>query len=603
MPDPDLQQRVAALEARVAELEARLSRARRRPSEAPPARRAKAPSPGFKWAEAKSEDVLGKVGIGLLLVGVLFLLKYSIDQGLLTPAVRVAGAGALGAGLVAGGLRLRGSRPALGRLLTGGGIAALFGTLWTASSLYPLLPAPAALGGMVLVAALAFGLALRESDAALSVVGALGALMTPLLLYREPGQMGLLMGYTALVVVGAGAVYARRGWPALAGAAALGGWGVITTAWSVGVLPTGAAATGFDRTAFAAGVAATWLATGVVPLARAAMRTAPAAPTSGPVGASAAELRGGAFASWPPLLRPDALAAFAAPLFAFGFTDATWSLSALAATLLALALAGGYGAAAWALRRRPLFGPALLASGALVAWAAGRALGDPDALLMATLVVLGCGLVWLARRERRGDLASIGHAVALLGTLALAGALYVAGGVFDERPPAHTGAETLQHTLSGLLAVGALGLVGFRSARGSAARTGHLLAAHAVAVVLLRMLLAPLADGAALTSGAWGVYGIALVAVGLRLRDDLVRQIGLGTLLLTVAKVLVFDLADISALWRVFLFMGFGGLLLLVSYLVPSLLGRGEPARPADGAPPAPSADPAPPPQPSEPPA
>jgi uncharacterized membrane protein len=91
-------------------------------------------------------------------------------------------------------------------------------------------------------------------------------------------------------------------------------------------------------------------------------------------------------------------------------------------------------------------------------------------------------------------------------------------------------------------------------------------------VLWMRVGLRPLENGPFLTSAAWGVYGVALVVVGLRLHDDLIRQIGLGTVLVTALKVLVFDLAAVPGLWRVLLFMGLGGLLLLVSYLVPSLL-------------------------------
>ncbi|MEL6616909.1 MAG: DUF2339 domain-containing protein, partial [Bacteroidota bacterium] len=267
MTDPDLQARVEALEARVAELEEALAerppapQARPRPQRRPVARQRPATPPGLRvrWAEAKSEDVLGKVGIALFLLGILFLLKMAVDQGWLTAPVRVGGTGVIGAVLVAVGMRLRRQRPILGRLLTGGGIAALYGALWTASALYPLLPALPALAGMAGVAALALVLASRENDAALSVVGTLGALMTPLILYREGGQMELLMGYLAIVMAGAGIVYARHGWGALVGAASGGGWGVVLVAWLVAFWPP-EAASGADRWALTLGALAVVLA-------------------------------------------------------------------------------------------------------------------------------------------------------------------------------------------------------------------------------------------------------------------------------------------------------------------------------------------------------
>src|SRR5690606_35208641 len=329
-PDDDLRARVEALERRVAELEAqRRGVVRPRPRAAP--RRGW----GLRWAEARSEDVLGKAGIALLLVGVLFLLRYGIERGWLTPAVRVAGAGVVAAVLLGLGQRLRERRHTLGRLLTGGGIAAFYGTLWTASLLYPLLPVPVAFVGLAAVAALALVLALRERDAALSVVGTLGGLLTPLLLYRDPGQMGALVAYTALVLGASGAVYARQGWPALLGAAALGGWGALFVAWLVGVEAAGA--TTAERLAFTAGVLVAVGVTGSLPVARALREGVPADPF---------------FGRWPRLLRPFALSVAAAPVVGVGLLDAAWGWSGPLGAAVALGLAAACGAGAARVRAR-----------------------------------------------------------------------------------------------------------------------------------------------------------------------------------------------------------------------------------------------------------
>ncbi|MFN3595820.1 MAG: DUF2339 domain-containing protein [Rubricoccaceae bacterium] len=533
--------RIEALEARVAALEATLARA----EAARPARPRRTAQPlTLRWREARSEDVLGKVGIALLLVGVLFLLKYSLDRDLLTPAVRVAGAGAIGALLVGLGLRLRRRRPTLGRLLTGGGIAALYGTLWTASTLYPLLPLWGAFGAMVGVAALALGLAVRERDAALSVVGTLGGLMTPLLLYREPGQMAALSAYTALLVGAAGAVFAQTRWPALLSAAAAGGWAVMLVAWFVGLLGIEPVPSVTDRLAFSAGVAAVFAATGLLPLV-----VPPVLPS--------------AQARW----RASALAAIAGPLAALALLDAAWTWpDAVAAALLA-ATGVTYGAAAY-LRRGDAarFVPLVVASAALATWAAGRTSGAADGLTLGVGTALGTGLAWLGRRDRLADLEHLGHAAALLGALALGVYLYATASAEAVAP---------RKVAAGALGLSALLAHGLASARGSRQRLLYLTAGHTLVLLLLRLVLLPQPEAAGLTSGAWGLYGVATLVAGLRLRDDVLRQVGLGTVLLTVAKVLVFDLSAIPTLWRVLLFTGLGALLLAVSYLVPSLL-RGE---------------------------
>ncbi len=565
-PDDDLRARLDALERRVAELERQARTVR-------PLRRATTVTKravGFRWAEARSEDVLGKAGIALLLVGVLFLLKYTLEQGWLTAAVRVAGAGGVGAVLLGLGLRLRATRPTLGRLLTGGGIAAFYGTLWTASLLYPLLPVPLAFLGLAAVAALSLVLASREDDAALSVVGTLGGLLTPLLLYRAPGQMAALAAYTSLVLGGAAVVYTRKGWPALLGAAALGGWGALFVAWLVGIAPTTVATTG-DRLAFSFGVVVAWGVTAAWPLQRALTQGVPADPF---------------FARWPRLLRPFTLAVAAGPFVAVALLDGAWPWGSAFAAALALGLAGAYGLGASRTHARPVvFAALVLAAAGLAAWSAGRAFGvlPLDGRSLAAFVGLGCALVTLGRRDGLADLERVGHAVALAGAAFLFGhLLFVVGTPWT---PLHRlgVVEQVRESLAALAGSVALGWVGFRSARGSTERAVYVTAGHLVVVLWMRLLLRPLDNGPFYTSAVWGVYGIALVVIGLRLRDDLVRQIGLGTVLATAAKVLLFDLAAVPGLWRVLLFMGLGGLLLLVSYLVPSILrGAARPDAEAD---------------------
>ncbi|MDX1489550.1 MAG: DUF2339 domain-containing protein, partial [Acidiferrobacterales bacterium] len=83
--------------------------------------------------------------------------------------------------------------------------------------------------------------------------------------------------------------------------------------------------------------------------------------------------------------------------------------------------------------------------------------------------------------------------------------------------------------------------------------------------------LAPLDDGQAYVSIAWGAIAVALVVAGWRTDRDLVRQTGLATLGVVVLKMFAVDLSELDPLWRIVLFIGFGGLLLIVSYLFPSI--------------------------------
>jgi uncharacterized membrane protein len=68
-------------------------------------------------------------------------------------------------------------------------------------------------------------------------------------------------------------------------------------------------------------------------------------------------------------------------------------------------------------------------------------------------------------------------------------------------------------------------------------------------------------------SVAWGLYAMALLVTGLVRRSRELRMTSLGFLLLTVAKVFLYDLANLTGLYRVLSFLGLGVSLILVSLL------------------------------------
>jgi uncharacterized membrane protein len=78
---------------------------------------------------------------------------------------------------------------------------------------------------------------------------------------------------------------------------------------------------------------------------------------------------------------------------------------------------------------------------------------------------------------------------------------------------------------------------------------------------------------------AWGLYAMALLVIGL-LRDlKALRGLALGFLLLTVAKVFLYDLATLTGLYRILSFLGLGVSLILVSLLYQRFVSARERAR------------------------
>ena len=193
---------------------------------------------------------VARAGVVLLLVGVSFLLRMGVEQGWLTPAVRVAGGVAIGVALSAFGLLARTSRPAYSQLLVGGGVVAFYLSAFGAWSVWQLVPYEAAFAFCVLTTAFAFVAAVRLNAEWLALLGVVGGYATPFMLLSPDSNVPALVAYSLLLLGGYLMVYVLRGWRPLYGTAIFGIWAILAvsdlgartyTTSIEGVLPTDAA--------------------------------------------------------------------------------------------------------------------------------------------------------------------------------------------------------------------------------------------------------------------------------------------------------------------------------------------------------------------------
>ena len=165
------------------------------------------------WFYAVSAASLALAGI--------FLVQYGMENGLLPPRARVAAALAFGAGLIGVGEYIRrrfgdGAQSAtayLPSVFSGAGIVTLFGAILSARMLYDLIGGGAAMGGMVIVAAVAVVLGWMHGPL-LVAVGVIGAYAAPVVLESSNTDASPLFGFFAIVaVLGLGVDTIRRwGW-------------------------------------------------------------------------------------------------------------------------------------------------------------------------------------------------------------------------------------------------------------------------------------------------------------------------------------------------------------------------------------------------------
>lgn len=154
-------------------------------------------------------------GIAFALGG-LFLVKYSIDNNLLSPLVRVLLGGLLGLGLLAAGDVVR-QRPnfangrRIAQSLSGAGIAVLYLAIYAATSLYELLSPTVGFLGMAAVTATGIVLSLRYGKP-IALLGLIFGFITPALIQSDTPSALILFAYLIVLAAGAMALIRQQGW-------------------------------------------------------------------------------------------------------------------------------------------------------------------------------------------------------------------------------------------------------------------------------------------------------------------------------------------------------------------------------------------------------
>jgi uncharacterized membrane protein len=171
---------------------------------------------GVSWEFAVASQWLLRIGLLLVLVGVGFFLKYSIDNGMLPPAARSVLAACAGLSMLTAGTRLlSGNYKLIGQGLLGTGTATLYFSVFAASSMYQLMSIEAGFALMTIVTILAGFISVRFDSRLTAVFGVFGGYLTPIMLSTNTVNYPGLYGYLLVLGCGILGVSAFRRWPLL----------------------------------------------------------------------------------------------------------------------------------------------------------------------------------------------------------------------------------------------------------------------------------------------------------------------------------------------------------------------------------------------------
>lgn len=168
-----------------------------------------------KKDEEFSGRFLGKLGIGAVLVGVSFFLKYAFDNNWIGPTGRVMLGIIVGLGFIVLGQYLRKKYVGYSDLLMGGGSAILYLSIYSAYGFYSLISASTTGILMLCVTALTFVISIVNATMILSLVGVIGGFVTPFLVNTRADNMLVLFMYMTLINLGVLGISFFKKWPKL----------------------------------------------------------------------------------------------------------------------------------------------------------------------------------------------------------------------------------------------------------------------------------------------------------------------------------------------------------------------------------------------------
>lgn len=565
----ELQARIARLEKKVEELEKKVNAPASKPvvqsskSEKTEKFHQTETTKEHRWKTESilaGEQWLNRIGIGLLLIGVAFLFKYSIDQGWLIPPIRSAIGLGIGLILFVSGLRMP-IESTMKQILLGGSIAVFYLTGFATFQLYSFMPSALIWFFMVVVTLLALSLSLQQDEAVLSIIGTLGALGTPFMLYSGAGNVAMLMLYTSLVLAAAAIIYVQKGWKTLLWCITIGGFVVMV----VGIVNTSFGAEETVRSdlwVLQAGIAFWIFVSWFLTVGREMLTSQN--PSRWPDPKMVLD-EGSIDGNWSYQTSSNVhLVVFFVPLLFLGLIVSLWELSMDGAGIASLGIAG-----VGTLFYVPLKNVKLskLASThvllGLVMFTVGFVLLLEGNFLFVVLAAETVALRFIARQTGDVKVSTGSHILFGIVVLWMLNLLRFST-PFDQMPLLDI--EAL--TQLAFLAAGGI-LIPYWLNRKDVRRI-YQGTVHIVFLLWLYQTLSVLENGQAWVTVAWGLYAIVLMLLGFIRFGRNVRLAGMGTIFLVVGKLFLVDLSQLQAIWRILLFIGFGTVFLLLGYYLQS---------------------------------
>ncbi|MDL2262444.1 DUF2339 domain-containing protein [Bacteroidales bacterium OttesenSCG-928-I21] len=161
------------------------------------------------------ENLISKIGIIITVIGAAFGVKYSIDNQLVSPVVRIILGYLLGFGLLAFGIKLKEKYENYSAVLVSGACAIMYFITFAGYSFYDLLPLPIAFVLMLVFTVFTVIAAIHYNKQVIAQIGLVGAYAVPFLLSDGSGRIAVLFSYMAVINVGILIIAYKKYWKSI----------------------------------------------------------------------------------------------------------------------------------------------------------------------------------------------------------------------------------------------------------------------------------------------------------------------------------------------------------------------------------------------------
>lgn len=509
-----------------------------------------------------SDEWLNRIGLVLLFLGVGSLLNYIFTLEWFSALYRVMSGSFVGLLLLAIGLHFHKIKPKFGQVLLGGGVATFYLTAFGAYQLYELISYPVAFFVLFIITAFSFWLSAQRDDGLLAILATLGGLVTPFIMHSEGDHLLWLISYTSLILFGSSAIYWFRGWRSLLFVSSIGAWLVVLFCFLNYGFQFDSISS--ERWTLQFGLILALLLFWAMPVIRGILRSAnpekwPAPPPIRIVGY---------FFNHPalPLSLTTPLTTLFVSILIWDLPDSKWGIITLSSSAVFIFLyyrirlydsTRGLNH----LSQMQGFTAIILITIALFY------LFDSYLLLLA--LAIEAFLIRLVARFNQDRLFSYtSHAFFLILTGWMIRRLIDMPAM---GPPMSSPTALSEIAFIALLALSALFVR--RKWRVSL----YMTMTHGLFLSLLYREFTGIETGPAVISTAWGIYGIGLVLYGLVRDKRLFRYTGIFVLTVVAFKLLFMDLEQTDPLTRILLFVSFGIIFIILSYLTANFFKKKPP--------------------------